>query len=84
MDFGDGTDEEGFWEKGQFAARYPGMRNPWKGRGVAAPYDQRFYIVMNVAVGGVSGFFPDHVVSCASRGFCVARERGFFKRKKKG
>lgn len=52
----------GFWEKGNFEARYPGTDNPWEGSGTAAPYDQRFYIVLNVAVGGVSGYFPDGVV----------------------
>lgn len=39
------------------------MQNPWSGADPAAPYDQKFYVVMNVAVGGVSGFFPDGVVS---------------------
>lgn len=62
VDFGKGTDEEGFWEKGHFEKMYPGVENPWKGADVSAPYDQKFYIVMNVAVGGVSGFFPDGVV----------------------
>ncbi|CAM9391044.1 unnamed protein product [Laminaria digitata] len=59
VDFDVGSSEEGFWKKGHFDDRFPGMSNPWTGRGAAAPYDQRFYIVMNVAVGGVSGFFPD-------------------------
>lgn len=47
------------------------MQNPWSGADPAAPYDQKFYVVMNVAVGGVSGFFPDGVVSvcvCVSGG----------------
>lgn len=57
--FGDG----GFWEKGKFEERFPGVQNPWGGANPAAPYDQKFYVVMNVAVGGVSGFFPDGVVS---------------------
>lgn len=65
VDFGEGTNKEGFWEKGQFEKRYPGVENPWKGADVSAPYNQKFYIVMNVAVGGVSGFFPDGVVSWA-------------------
>lgn len=33
--------------------------NPWYGRSNAAPFDQEYYIVMNVAVGGSSGYFPD-------------------------
>lgn len=24
-----------------------------------APFDQEFYLVINVAVGGINGFFPD-------------------------
>lgn len=59
VDFGEGSDEDGFWEKGDFEERFPGVENPWKGAKPIAPYDQKFYVVMNVAVGGVSGFFPD-------------------------
>ncbi|CAN0420528.1 unnamed protein product, partial [Hapterophycus canaliculatus] len=59
VDFGKGTDEEGFWAKGNFEERFPGVENPWSGADASAPYDQKFYVVMNVAVGGVSGFFPD-------------------------
>ncbi|CAM9435429.1 unnamed protein product [Ectocarpus sp. 12 AP-2014] len=61
VDFGEGSDEDGFWEKGDFEQRFPGVENPWKGANPIAPYDQKFYVVMNVAVGGVSGFFPDGV-----------------------
>lgn len=47
----------GFWQKGGWGEKYA---NPWKGASSrAAPFDQEFYIVMNVAVGGASGFFPD-------------------------
>eukprot|EP00752_Nemacystus_decipiens_P007385 g6605.t1 len=63
VDFGKGTDKEGFWEKGHFEERFPGVQNPWSGADRSAPYDQKFYVVMNVAVGGVSGFFPDDVGS---------------------
>ncbi|CAN0135126.1 unnamed protein product [Ectocarpus fasciculatus] len=59
VDFGEGSAEDGFWEKGGFEERFPGVENPWKGANAIAPYDQKFYVVMNVAVGGVSGFFPD-------------------------
>lgn len=62
MDFGKGTNEEGFWAKGDFEKRFPGVENPWNGADASAPYDQKFYVVMNVAVGGVSGFFPDGLV----------------------
>lgn len=33
--------------------------NPWAGRGKNAPFDQKFYVIFNVAVGGTGGYFPD-------------------------
>lgn len=36
-----------------------GLDNPWDGRGDNAPFDQRFYLIINLAVGGTNGFFPD-------------------------
>jgi len=45
-----------FFSRGQFPA---GTDNPWAGRGKGAPFDQEFYLIFNVAVGGVSGYFPD-------------------------
>lgn len=39
------------------------MDNPWRVSPLkAAPLDQTFYVVINVAVGGVNGWFPDDVV----------------------
>ncbi|GJJ06074.1 hypothetical protein Clacol_000263 [Clathrus columnatus] len=35
------------------------LPNPWKGRGNNAPFDQPFYLVLSVGVGGQSGWFPD-------------------------
>ncbi|XP_050690913.1 beta-1,3-glucan-binding protein-like isoform X7 [Eriocheir sinensis] len=37
--------------------------NPWAAGEKMAPYDQKFYIVMNLAVGGTGGFFPDGIVA---------------------
>ncbi|XP_063448889.1 beta-1,3-glucan-binding protein-like [Mytilus trossulus] len=48
----------GFWELGDFDKNAPGMDNPWRGSSKMAPFDQEFYLIMNVAVGGV-GYFPD-------------------------
>lgn len=45
----------GFWELGAFDKVY---NNPWAGRNKMAPFDQEFYIILNVAVGGIS-YFPD-------------------------
>jgi beta-glucanase (GH16 family) len=33
--------------------------NPWDGAGQGAPFNEEFYIIINLAVGGVSNFFPD-------------------------
>lgn len=33
--------------------------NPWRSGSNAAPFDQEFYLILNVAVGGNSGYFPD-------------------------
>jgi beta-glucanase (GH16 family) len=32
--------------------------NPWAGDGINAPFNQAFYMVFNVAVGGTNGYFP--------------------------
>ncbi|KAG9322107.1 hypothetical protein KVV02_000999, partial [Mortierella alpina] len=45
------------YKKGKFPSW---VDNPWKGS-TTAPFDQEFYIIMNVAVGGASGYFPDNV-----------------------
>ncbi|CAN0433548.1 unnamed protein product, partial [Discosporangium mesarthrocarpum] len=60
ISFGDGYNGSGgLWDRGGFDQSTPGMDNPWKGRPPSAPYDQKFYLVINLAAGGVSGFFPD-------------------------
>jgi len=35
--------------------------NPWRHSNATnqAPFDQEFYLIMNVAVGGTNGYFPD-------------------------
>jgi beta-glucanase (GH16 family) len=45
----------GFWERGGFEAT--GEENPWSEASIMAPFDQEFYIIMNVAVGG--NYFSD-------------------------
>ncbi|XP_059608690.1 beta-1,3-glucan-binding protein-like [Phlebotomus argentipes] len=49
-----------FWDRGGFAARAPGTENPWRYAGRMAPFDQEFYLIINLAVGGTN-FFPDNV-----------------------
>lgn len=50
---------ESFWKMGGWPS--PHWANPWEGRGNVAPFDRRFYLIIEVAVGGVSGYFPDGV-----------------------
>lgn len=56
----------GFWKLGQFPERMGNgtlLDDPWAGQTEpyvrSAPFDQEFYLVMNVAVGGTNGFFQD-------------------------
>jgi hypothetical protein len=42
--------DQSFWARGGFDAMK--VDNPWDGRPDVAPFDQPFYLVMNVAVGG--------------------------------
>lgn len=48
--------QDGFWKKGGFEGS--GLPNPWEEGGLMAPFDQEFYIMINLAVGG-NGFFSD-------------------------
>lgn len=43
-----------YWQNENYA-------NPWttgNGGSIASPFDQEFYIILNVAVGGTNGYFP--------------------------
>ncbi|CAG9799659.1 unnamed protein product [Chironomus riparius] len=51
----------GFWDRAQLWNS--GMPNPWANRSKMAPFDQEFYIIMNLAVGGTGGYFPDSGVN---------------------
>ncbi|CAG9855843.1 unnamed protein product [Phyllotreta striolata] len=46
----------GFWEMGHLDAT--GLDNPWKRDTRMAPFDQEFYLILNLAVGGTA-YFPD-------------------------
>ncbi|KAF8962845.1 GH16 beta-1,3-glucan recognition protein [Flammula alnicola] len=56
---------EGFFKRGDFPAVVQNgseaviLDNPWVNGTNAAPFDQPFYLIMNVAVGGTNGWFPD-------------------------
>ncbi|KAJ3165475.1 hypothetical protein HK101_000230, partial [Irineochytrium annulatum] len=43
------------WSAGKFPAT---MSDPWSQGCEQAPFDQEFYLIMNVAVGGTNGYFP--------------------------
>lgn len=45
---------DGFWARGGFDQT--GRENPWQRATPMAPFDQEFYIIMNLAVGGVAYF----------------------------
>ncbi|OWF46553.1 Beta-1,3-glucan-binding protein [Mizuhopecten yessoensis] len=46
----------GFWKHGNLDKT--GFENPYRNTSKIAPFDQKFYLIMNVAVGGV-GYFDD-------------------------
>ncbi|KAG8468955.1 hypothetical protein KFE25_007473 [Diacronema lutheri] len=51
---------ESFWEKGMRNRPHwqQSYSNPWAAsKNIDAPYDQEFYLVMNLAVGGTNGYF---------------------------
>jgi hypothetical protein len=46
-----------FWQRGKFNSA---VTNPWGQTGlVSTPFDQDFYLIINVAVGGTNSWFPD-------------------------
>ncbi|KAF8151651.1 GH16 beta-1,3-glucan recognition protein [Crassisporium funariophilum] len=56
---------EPFFERGDFPPVVQNgseaviLTNPWINGTNAAPFDQPFYLILNVAVGGTNGWFPD-------------------------
>ena len=57
---------EPFFKRGDFppivqnGTDFISTPNPWKdGTPNVAPFDKPFYLIMNVAVGGTNGWFPD-------------------------
>jgi len=63
-----GGKKKSFWEKGHFpltaingsSGAEVVVTNPWADSGPIAPFDQSFYLIINLAVGGTSGWFPDN------------------------
>ncbi|KAJ3902499.1 GH16 beta-1,3-glucan recognition protein [Lentinula edodes] len=56
---------EAFWDRGDFPAvvqngsEVVALENPWVNGTNAAPFDQRFYLILDVGIGGTNGWFPD-------------------------
>lgn len=57
--------KESFWDRGDFPRVVQNgseaviLDNPWANATKSAPFDQPFYLILNVAVGGTNGWFPD-------------------------
>lgn len=47
---------QSFWELGGWGEE---LDNPWRGQPNAAPFDQKFFLIFNLAAGGTNGYFPD-------------------------
>ena len=60
-------DKESFFQRGEFPKTVINgttevvLENPWEGRPNSAPFDQQFYLIISLAVGGTPGWFPDDV-----------------------
>lgn len=53
---------DGMWKWGQFPLSDNNgtwLHNPWEKNSKSAPFDQDFYLVINLAVGGTNGWFED-------------------------
>ncbi|ORX58884.1 concanavalin A-like lectin/glucanase [Hesseltinella vesiculosa] len=48
--------DQPFWDRGRFPAW---SMNPWTAGAIAAPFDEEFYLIVNLAVGGASPYWPD-------------------------
>jgi beta-glucanase (GH16 family) len=80
-----------FFQRGQFppvvqnGSDYIALKNPWANGTMAAPFDHKFYLILNVAVGGTNGWFPDGAgdkpwldgSSTAMRDFAMSRDKWY-------
>lgn len=82
-------DDQPLWQRGEFPpSNSNGTRlvDPWSHTGnYATPFDQDFYLIMNIAVGGTNGWFEDGMSSkpwadgstSAALDFWQARDRWY-------
>jgi hypothetical protein len=56
---------ENMWNRGQFGQdiiNNSALHDPWSQTGQPnTPFDQEFYLILDVAIGGTNGFFPDQI-----------------------
>jgi len=52
--------KDGFWKLGEFSKLFENIHNPWESGSNLAPFDQEFYLIMNLAVGGNNGYFHEN------------------------
>jgi beta-glucanase (GH16 family) len=61
------SDYSSMWDHGNFGqtiVNKSALNDPWSQTGRKnTPFDQPFYLILNVAVGGTNGFFPDAVAN---------------------
>jgi beta-glucanase (GH16 family) len=54
--------KKNMWDRGDFGqtiVNHSALFDPWSQTGKAnTPFDQSFYLILNVAVGGTNGYFP--------------------------
>mmetsp|Transcript_10882 Transcript_10882/g.21273 ORF Transcript_10882/g.21273 Transcript_10882/m.21273 type:complete len:377 (+) Transcript_10882:879-2009(+) len=48
--------QQSFWDRGQFSSNFA---NPWVGQPNSAPFNTEFHLIINLAIGGTNGYFPD-------------------------
>ncbi|OAX39710.1 glycoside hydrolase family 16 protein [Rhizopogon vinicolor AM-OR11-026] len=61
------------------------LQNPWVNGTNATPFDQEFYLILNLAVGGTNGWFPDNAgdkpwldnSNTAMRDFALAQDQWY-------
>ena len=62
-----GSGGKSFWDRGDFPETAQNgssqvvVQNVYSKGSAAAPFDQEFYLILDLAVGGTSGWFPDGV-----------------------
>jgi hypothetical protein len=69
------------WELGEFAKQEENstlLENPWGNQARNAPFDQNFYLILNVAVGGTNGWFPDNVAKKPWLNSGISTQRDFY------